>query len=159
METKPESIAQFYERLQQRVSFCVALLSVSYVFGAGQYFFPGQIDWMELVHKAAAVIAALLVLPLMVRAAMMRRRNRTGCQEPEGFMAEAARKAGFGAWITTFVALVFLSAVSRNTLADMPAETMLQLVLAITLAAFAIGFFWLNRDVPEEDDFDLEDEA
>lgn len=155
---KKETLAQFYERLQQRVALCVMMMSVAYGFGTAQFFVPAVADQLGTLQTIAAVAAALLVLPLTIQATLKRTRNRKACREPEGFVAEAARKAGFGAWTATFIVLVFLSAVTRRTFADVPAETIIQMVLSVSLAAFAIAFFWLSRDVADDED-DFADEA
>lgn len=156
MANKKESIAQFYERLQTRVGVCVFLLAIAYAIGAAHYFVAPAAEWMPTAHKLLAILAALMVLPVTVRAALLRAKNRAACREPEGFVADVARKAALAGWMATFLFLVLLSALSKTVLAGTPTHTLVHMVLAVLLGSFSIAFFWLNRDVPEDDGFDEE---
>ena len=147
------SVPEAADKNMRILAVAVFLFAVKYaasaaalVVGAG----PARVfDGIEL---GAALLGVLVLVPMGLwkfrKLSVSQRRLYT---DPEGYVGEVFRRAGFKSWALTWILLVVMDILAREDITALPAEFFLQVVTAMTLGVFSVTFFYLNRGGAEDD--------
>ena len=157
-QKKIQSPAEIADKAMQYIAIGVFLLALAQACSA-LIFFVGE-DMAVLLGYAKigfGILAVIVVFPQFLRLSRLKMNMQSGCAEPEEFIIDVYKRAAERAFAFTFVFLVFMDYMTRNSWSDLPTEFVIDLILAASLAFFSLSFFVFNRagDTDEgEDDFD-----
>ena len=157
-DRKPLSSAQFVDRFMTRTATGVLLVSLAYAATTVEYFAPETLAfYLDKLALILGLLAVVIVFPQFVQ--LIRRRTKLGIgkNEPEGFVIEVYKRAAERAFSLTFIFLLFMDVMTDRGLAGLPAEVVVETIIAFSLAIFSLSFFIFNRAFDgEDDDFDEE---
>ena len=147
-ENNLSSPAELADRHLQLIALAVFLVALKFAASAAMHFADGpmatMLDWLEVV---TALSAMLIVLGTAI--SKHRHLGPDGWREHfrgDGYLASVLRDASFASLLATWLALLVLEIVSKNTLAHLPPRFFLQLVMVVLLSTLSVKFYLLNRD-------------
>ena len=110
-----------------------------------------------MLKLGLGVLAIIVVLPQFVKLIRLMARMRSGQCEPEGFVVDVYKRAAERAFAFTFIFLLFMDFMIGRFWTELPADFVIEVVIAVSLALFSLSFFLFNRDDGEdEDDFETD---
>ncbi|MEE8295146.1 MAG: hypothetical protein V3R64_05500 [Sphingomonadales bacterium] len=143
---KKLSFAEQIDKMMQRIALGTFLVAVAYAIVTAKFIVTEETgDVLNIIAKVLGVLIIVLILPTFIKFVNMRRKNREGCREPEGFVIEMFNKATGKAFQFTFLFLIFFELVSKFYLTHLPGEFFIKVIVSVTLGIFSITFFFLNR--------------
>lgn len=155
-ENKAFSPIDFFETFLTRTAYALLVVSVGYFSEVLEPYVSGTATVViKVVQLGVVAILAVTILPLFIT--WVRKCKGKG-GEFEGFVAEAFRKACAKAFEITFLFLIALEILTQSVLADLPAKTVIDLTLGVSLATGGITFWLLNRQM-DDDEGEADDEG
>ena len=92
------------------------------------------------------------MLPQFFQLIRRRKGLGIGSHEPESFVIDVYKRAAERAFSFTFIFLLFMDVMTGGMFSVLPAEITIKIVIAVSLAIFALSFFIFNRTSDGEDD-------
>ena len=151
------STAEFTENFQRSIAIAMLLMSFAYVSSAAEYIVSEQTGYiLDKFEMGIAIIVMLIILPkFLLSVGKLSKGQRRSCFEAEGYVAHMFKRACAKAFEFTFIVLIAMDVISGKYLTDLPSDFFIKIVLAISMAIFALTFFYFNRG-ENEDEFDEE---
>ncbi len=153
MTTKnPTSVAESIDRHLNLIVSGLFIFSLSYGVSAAVYL--ANDPWVGYLDKFSDILALVGFLTIVI-SVWVKFRNTTAIQrrkflDSDSYVIQMFEKAGIKAWAITFLALTLLK-MFDNFFAGMPKDFFIELISCLTVGAFCVAFFVLNRDASDDE--------
>lgn len=157
---KNETGAQLYDRFQHRSAISMFMLALAYVIDVARAFVADDLSSLLRVPQLAlAILLVLNLLPVVLKVKWVKYKRHPGCNDPDGFVANAFKEASVRGFATGFIALLIVGQASKTYLAHWSTITFVNAVLALMLGVVSISFLMATREPETADEFDVEPDA
>ncbi|WP_323762852.1 hypothetical protein [Maricaulis sp.] len=149
----PRNRAEASDRLAGMTGYAAAFAALIYALNVGQALTVPPVS--TYLDDAGLIGGLLIVIVFLPSFFIIKRRFGGPAVNPwksDGFMSAALQRAGLTAFAGTFLSLILLTLLDRLILERVSAAVLLDLILAISLACFAMSFFLFSRDEGEGED-------
>ncbi|WP_291842840.1 hypothetical protein [Maricaulis sp.] len=143
----PRNRAEAGDRLAGMTGWAAALAALVYALNVVQALTGPPMS--NYLNDAGLIGSLLIVLVFLPSFFIIKRRLGGPPVNPwkeDGFMSQAIRRAALTGFATTFLAMSVLTMLDGLVLERIAADVLLDLVLTIALASFALSFFLFSRD-------------
>lgn len=151
---KRTDLPQLVDRMLHRLALTVFLMAVAYCAAAGVYFAPeGVVKLLGSARTIIGLVAVAISLPTAISLILryMKGEDRKW-DEPGGFLHDVLAKAGMYSFTVTFIFMVFFDLALNGPFRNLPALTVLHIVLAVSLFSVSTSFYLLSRDSGDDVD-------
>lgn len=146
---RPETKAEVTDRLAELTGLAVGLGALIYGASLAQSFSAPAITMtLDAIRMVCGILVLAVYLPLMI---WFKTRFSGVVLTPwrsDSFMGAALKRAGLTAFAAGVLLMVALSTFDRSILSRMTADSVIDLVLAVSLLVFAVSFIVFGRDEP-----------
>lgn len=146
----PVSPAELADRTLQLVAASLLALALIFCLSVAEFFVTTSVAAiLDLVVKALAIaVLGLMAMLYLWKFRSMSRGQRKRQFSQDGFLQIAFRRSMARSWMLTFVVLAILQVLDKlvlERLPAMPAEIVIQAILALMLVIFSLAFLSAMR--------------
>lgn len=150
---KPISAAEKADQHHNLIVSGLFMFSIGYGLSAAVYCLTGPMaEYVDLASDIVAMVGfVIIIVSVFWKFRTTTAAERRQYFEVDSYTAQMFQKAGFKAWMLTFVSLVMFKAFGGSLFEGLPPEFFIVAVLCISIGAFSIAFFLLNRDFSDDE--------